>query len=233
MSDFKYAIQLMNLDLSDPEVRMLFDYFDVDSRGSLDCDHFIDTVRSSLCNSRLNIVKQAFAKLDTDGKGCIDASDVASIYDASTNPDVISGRITVDNSLTEFLETFDVGGEIEFKVTLAEFINYYTNIGATVDNDEYFKLIVRNAWHLRGEEDGSGVKKVLVTRTDGSQYVETISDNNDSAQIDITSPSNGVHKQTFDIFEKVKNSSYEPVIHSNAMTRPLVEVKSPILDYGV
>ena len=40
----------------------------------------------------------------------------------------------------EFLDTFDVGGEVDGKVTRAEFENYYANVGASVDSDYYFEL---------------------------------------------------------------------------------------------
>jgi hypothetical protein len=33
-------------------------------------------------------------------------------------------------------------------VTKAEFLEYYNNISANIDNDEYFKLMINNAWKL-------------------------------------------------------------------------------------
>ena len=44
-------------------------------------------------------------------------------YDASNHPDVVSGKKTKTAVLREFLETFEVGGEIDGKVTKEEFIN--------------------------------------------------------------------------------------------------------------
>jgi hypothetical protein len=31
---------------------------------------------------------------------------------------------------------------------LDEFIEYYNNISCSVDNDEYFEVMIRNAWNL-------------------------------------------------------------------------------------
>jgi calcyphosin len=90
---------------------------------------------------------------------------------------VISGKSTPQEVLSHFLDTFDVGGEVDGKVTRQEFINYYTNLGASIDNDDYFELMIRNAWHISGGEGWSANtanKRVLVTRADGSQYVEEI-----------------------------------------------------------
>ena len=121
----------------------------------------------------------AFDKLDKNGSGVIDPEDVLDCYDASKHPDVIAGKRTTDDVLREFLDTFDVGGEKDGKVTRNEFENYYTNIGANIDNDDYFELMIRNAWHISGGEGwsaNSANRRVLVTHADGRQSVEEIKD---------------------------------------------------------
>ena len=79
--------------------------------------------------------------------------------------------------LREFLDTFDVGGEKDGKVTRNEFENYYKNISASIDNDDYFELMMRNAWHISGGEGwcaNSSNKRVLVTDSQGKQSVVEI-----------------------------------------------------------
>jgi calcyphosin len=172
MADFKVAMRKAEVGLTDAEVRMLFDYFNNEHRGSIDTENFVSVVRSVLNDRRLILVKQAFSKLDLNGEGAIDAGKLAELYDAAAAPDVIAGRATAEDNLYEFLETFDVGGEINGMVTISEFINYYTNIGSCVDNEEYFEVMLRNAWHLGGERQEIS-KRVLVTRKDGSQVLRS------------------------------------------------------------
>ena len=77
----------------------------------------------------------------------------------------------------EFLDTFDVGGVKDGKVTPEEFCNYYANVSASIDNDDYFELMIRNAWHISGGEGWSANtanRRVLVTHTDGRQTVEEV-----------------------------------------------------------
>jgi len=31
---------------------------------------------------------------------------------------------------------------------MPEFIEYYNNISCSIDNDEYFEIMIRNAWNL-------------------------------------------------------------------------------------
>jgi hypothetical protein len=92
----------------------------------------------------------AFDILDTDRSGVIEPHELAQRYDPSRHPDVLAGRRTAQQILEEFLETFDVGGEKDGRVTRNEFRNYYTNLAAAIDNDDYFELMIRNAWHIPG-----------------------------------------------------------------------------------
>jgi hypothetical protein len=36
-------------------------------------------------------------------------------------------------------------------VTPEEFLEYYNNVGASIDNDQYFELMMINAWKLHGD----------------------------------------------------------------------------------
>jgi hypothetical protein len=51
--------------------------------------------------------------------------------------------------LREFLDTFD-SVKPDGVVTPEEFLNYYSNVSATIDSDDYFELMMRNAWHITG-----------------------------------------------------------------------------------
>ena len=128
---------------------------------------------------RQKLVGMAFDKMDKNGNGIIEPEDVIDTYDASKHPDVLAGKKTADEVLREFLDTFDVGGEVDGKVTRREFMNYYSNVGASIDDEDYFELMIRNAWHISGGEGWSANtanRRVLVTHADGRQSVEEIKD---------------------------------------------------------
>ena len=130
-----------------------------------------------MSDRRKNLVNMAFNILDIRKAGIIEPEDIMSRYDASNHPDVRSGKRTAAEILQEFLDTFDVGGVHDGKVTRQEFENYYANISASIDNEDYFELMMRNAWHISGGEGwsaNSANRRVLVTRGDGSESVEEI-----------------------------------------------------------
>ena len=64
-------------------------------------------------------------------------------------------------------------------MTMQEWENYYRNVSSSIDDDDYFELMMRNAWHISGGEGwcaNSANRRVLVTHADGKQTVEEIPD---------------------------------------------------------
>ena len=166
------------MNFTEPETEELFKFFDEDAGGTITYDEFLVGIRGEMNTRRSQLVLLAFDILDADKGGFVDIDDIADKYNAKTNPDVISGKKTEKQVLKEFLDTFDQG-EKDGKVYPDEFCKYYSNISASVDLDDYFELMIRNAWHIPGGEGwcaNTANKRVLVTHPDGRQTVECIND---------------------------------------------------------
>eukprot|EP01052_Picozoa_sp_SAG31_P037300 SAG31_NODE_4796_length_2952_cov_12.871714_4_plen_170_part_00 len=102
-----------------------------------------------LNNARKTVVARAFKKLDKDGSGEITIDDVRGVYNARMHPEVIKGNMTEDEVLMQFLARFEQHSEQKDGiVTFKEFLNYYKHVGADIPNDEYFILMVSQAWRL-------------------------------------------------------------------------------------
>ena len=126
---------------------------------------------------RRAMVKLAFNVLDKDRSGEIDLSDIKDVYDAKSHPDVAMKKRTEEEVLQEFIQNFQTGKEKDDIVTLKEFEEYYANVSASIDDDDYFELMIRNAWHISGGEGwcaNTTNRRVLVTHADGRQTVEEI-----------------------------------------------------------
>ena len=91
---------------------------------------------------RRELVERVFIILDKNNDGVLDASDIKQFYNPKKHPDVMGGRKSEQTVLLEFLETFEQYSSIncqkDGKVSLEEFIDYYSNISASVESDEYF-----------------------------------------------------------------------------------------------
>ena len=105
---------------------------------------------------RVALVKKAFKVIDQDGSGILDINDIRGRYNAKKHPDVMSGKQTEEDILYEFLDTFEAAYSIKHgdtksrdrSVNMDEWLEYYQNISASVDNDDYFELMMTNTWNL-------------------------------------------------------------------------------------
>ena len=166
-------------DLSKQAINHLFRYFDKDDSGSITYDEFLVGIRGVLTQRRRALVALAFDVLDKDKSGEVTLDDIREAYDATGHPDVLRGARTLEDVLVEFLGSFEKGGTVDGVVTYDEFENYYSNVSASIDLDDYFELMIRNAWHISGGEGwcaNTTNKRVLVTHADGTQTVEEIKD---------------------------------------------------------
>jgi Ca2+-binding EF-hand superfamily protein len=172
-TEFKYAMRDYGIPISDDEVSAVVKYFDSNRDGKISFDEFLRAVRGDLNERRLEMVHMAYNVLDKSGDGLVTIEDIMQAYDASYHPDFQSGRKTKEEVLREFMQVWETHKK-DGIVTKEEFEDYYKDISASIDSDDYFELMIRNAWHIAGGEgqmENTTIKRVLKTNADGSQEV--------------------------------------------------------------
>ena len=142
--EFKYAMRDYGLQLSDIEVTQIVKYFDSNNDGQLSFNEFLRAIRGDLNERRCNMVHQAYAVLDKDGSGQVTLKDIEMAYEVSFHPDFQSGAKTATEILTEFMTVWETHKK-DAIVTIEEFEDYYKDLSATIDDDDYFELMIRNA----------------------------------------------------------------------------------------
>jgi Ca2+-binding EF-hand superfamily protein len=178
LAEFTKGMAEHALDWTPAQVKAVFDLFDADKSGGIDISEFLFGVRGTLNERRCQLVLMAFEILDADGSGFVELNDISAKYCADKHHDVISGKRSKEEILSEFLGTFDTIDK-DGKVTPAEFLKYYGNVSSSIDDDDYFELMMRNAWHISGGEGwcaNSSNMRVLVGHTDGRATVEEVND---------------------------------------------------------
>ena len=167
INEFFKGLDQYRLQVSQDECKRLFEMFDTDQSGTISIDEFFQAIKGPMSPFRREIAKKAFNKVDVNGNGVLELDDVRQTYNAKNHPEVRKGRKSEQEVLQEFLDTFEAHNELSKKdskskkgdhiVTLNEFQDYYSNVSASIDNDEYFQLMMTNAWNL----DNVGYKNGL------------------------------------------------------------------------
>uniref|UniRef100_A0A7S1CF03 EF-hand domain-containing protein n=1 Tax=Bicosoecida sp. CB-2014 TaxID=1486930 RepID=A0A7S1CF03_9STRA len=185
--DFKWGLHDYGVHLKDDEFDMVLDFFDRDGDGNVSMTEFLRALRGEMNARREGFVREAYRRLDKDGSGEVTLSDLVRVYDTSFHPEVKSGRITHEEAVTEFMSQWDTL-EKDGVVTYAEFLDYYKDLSASIDDDDYWELMMRNAWHISGGEgwaENTSCRRVLVVHSDDSQEVVEIKDDLGVADDDI------------------------------------------------
>ena len=154
--EFVKAMKSYRISNDPMELEAIFDRFDPDNNGEIVYDEFLREIMGPMNKRRETLVRKAFTKIDADGSGVLDIHDIRKRYNAKKHPDVMSGKITEDEVLFEFLDTFEAAYSIKHgdskardrSVNMDEWIEYYQNISASMDNDDYFELMMTNTWNL-------------------------------------------------------------------------------------
>jgi len=146
--EFKKGLHDYGAEVDKHEARDMFDAFDKDGSGSIDFDEFLVALRPPMSKNRTKLIRLAFNKLDKTNDGQVTIEDLQGVYNASQHKKFKSGEMTEDDVFREFLASFETPGDADGVVTWEEFLNYYCGVSASIDQDVYFDVMMRNAWKL-------------------------------------------------------------------------------------
>jgi Ca2+-binding EF-hand superfamily protein len=129
------------------EASQIIKALDRDGNGTLDFDEFLRFLRGDLNDFRKGLIRQAYAKLDVNNDGLVKLDDIVELYDASEHPDVINGKKTENDVYREFMDKWDTQ-EKDGIITIEEFFDYFKDVSASIDTDDYFEVMMKSAWKL-------------------------------------------------------------------------------------
>ena len=100
--------------------------------------------------------------MDKDGSGKITVKDIKGIFSVKENEDFLEGRKTANEVLEDFLNGFDgARGNSDGVITKTEFLDYYTDLSATIPEDEYFVRMMESVWQVCEDEDSTVTKEQI------------------------------------------------------------------------
>lgn len=105
-----------------------------------------------------------FNFLDLNNDGFVEIEEFKNKLNPAKHPAVLEGRKAekqIQEELYESLELFITAygkGPNFTKFTKEDFIFYYTNISASIENDEYFGIMLKNCWNMEATVAGESMK---------------------------------------------------------------------------
>ncbi|XP_051556600.1 calcyphosine-like a [Myxocyprinus asiaticus] len=146
--EFEKGLENYGVSVGRDKAKQIFALIDKDESGTLNFEEFLEKLRPPMSNARKQVINKAFQKLDRTGDGVVTVEDLQGVYNSKHHPKYKSGEWTEEQVFRSFLDSFDSPYEKDGKVTLEEFVNYYSGVSASIDSDEYFITMMQNAWKL-------------------------------------------------------------------------------------
>lgn len=149
LKEFIAALDKLGLELTEHQAVEVFKHFEKDEfQTTILIDDLLEGVKPYMSPSRKSIVHQAFAKIDKEESGSITLEALRHAYDVTSNPKYEAGIETREQILKNFIDHFEEHHHKNRPITLEDFENYYAALSASVDDDTYFDLVIRQVYKL-------------------------------------------------------------------------------------
>ncbi|XP_062843938.1 calcyphosine-like a [Trichomycterus rosablanca] len=148
LKEFQKGLETYGVKIETEKTKQIFTMLDKDGSDTIDFNEFLEKLRPPMSSARKDVISQAFQKLDRTKDGVVTVADLQGVYNCKHHPKFKSGELTEEQVFHSFLDSFDSPHDKDGKVTLEEFVNYYSGVSASIDTDEYFVTMMQNAWKL-------------------------------------------------------------------------------------
>ena len=138
------------------DVEVIFKELDTDKDNLISQNELLKLLKGTMNEERKKIVTFVFNLLKPQKTDHVNIIDMKKKYNKAKHPAVLAGRkmeTQVEEELTNtidlYKECYDIKGEV---LTKGQFIDLYSNLSTSIDNDKYFEEMMRNCWGINQEQ---------------------------------------------------------------------------------
>jgi len=170
-AELNWGLPKFGIRLDSEQLDTIVNFVDKDKNGIVDLDEFLIALRGPVSKRRLRVILEAFKVLDVDGNGEITLQELCN--HCATNHFT---SMSHEDSAKEFARHWWDKNSDEI-ITKDEFVDHFKSISASIDNDDHFELMIRNAFHISGgsgwTENTSNLRS-LVIDANGKESVKEV-----------------------------------------------------------
>lgn len=148
--ELRAGFEEMEITMSNADFDNVKKYFDKDGNGSVTVKEFVGALRGEVNERRTAMIARVFQSIDRTGDGSVTIEDLRALYDVGGVEGVDAGQEHEDRALEGFMKQWETY-ECDGSVSLDEFIEYYHDISALIDSDNYFEWMLKAAWKIDSE----------------------------------------------------------------------------------
>ena len=139
-------------------------------RDQISYELFMDALIEQPNESRKRLVKNIFTnELDRNRNGYLALSILKSFFRAKNHPDVRMGKLTEEEVLQDFMDTFKLYIGSSQKVNREDFERYYAYVSFCVPDDKKFESLLIDVWSIP-KDDYESPSRRKPYHTHGAPY---------------------------------------------------------------
>lgn len=154
LDKFSNIVQAYTMNISQDEIKIIFELFDKEKTGSINYNEFIQTLIGAISPERQNIIQNIYNQFNKDNNGKALISEIKLLFNSRKHPAVISGKKSEGEIFGEFLDNIEsykeylenLRGVYDNSMTLEDFINFYNLMGTSIDDDKIFEFMMKNCF---------------------------------------------------------------------------------------
>ena len=154
--NFLNIVRAYAMDISQEELKIVFEEFDKDKTGSINYNELIQTIIGPISPQRQLIIKKIFSNFPKDNNGKISINEIKMLFNSKRHPDVIYGIKREGEIFGEFLDNIEsyreylenMKGVYDNNFSLEDFTNFYNEVGVGIEDDRMFEYMMNNCWNF-------------------------------------------------------------------------------------
>ena len=163
--NFYTIFQSNYIDIPLMDIKSIFGLFDNNnnekqinsaSEYKIKYDLLLKSIIGNISIKRRALIQKVFDSFNKDKNGKILISDMKNRFNPSRHPDVLKGSKTENKILGEFLDFLEIfreyynnlHGGYTFNIGFQEFLEFYSEISLSIEDDKDFENLLINCWDL-------------------------------------------------------------------------------------
>ena len=178
------TLELLQININTDDVINFFACLDYEQTGKVLTEEILRIILGEISENRKIAIITKFSEMDKDKTGYLPIKFLKNVFNAKFHPDCFLKQKPENEVFDEFMFTFEVFCFLknispEKNISYRDFVEYYTPISSSIQDDNYFNDILLGSWSIDEEKHNKKItNEINMNNPNANQLNNEISNNN-------------------------------------------------------
>ena len=178
------TLELLQININTDDVINFFACLDYEQTGKVLTEEILRIILGEISENRKIAIITKFSEMDKDKTGYLPIKFLKNVFNAKFHPDCFLKQKPENEVFDEFMFTFEVFCFLknispEKNISYRDFVEYYTPISSSIQDDNYFNDILLGSWNIDEEKHNKKItNEINMNNPNANQLNNEIKNNN-------------------------------------------------------